>query len=53
MDAGAAWQSLNPMVELRVGGPVHLAHPALANEGGNCVGTEGGAGVENHVGQDV
>ncbi len=48
MDAGAAWQSLNPMVELGVGGPVHLAHPPLADEGGDVVVAESGADLERH-----
>ena len=48
MDAGAAWQSLNPMVQLGLGGPVDLSHPPLADEGSDVVVAESGADGEGH-----
>ena len=33
---------------LRVGGPIVLAHPPLADEGGHVVVPEAGADVEGH-----
>ena len=33
-------------LQLRVGGPIHLAHPAFADLGGDFVGAEAGAGSE-------
>ena len=48
MDAGAAWQSLNPMVQLRIGGLIDLAHPTLADEGGDLVVGESRADFERH-----
>ena len=35
-------------LELRFGGPIDLAHPALADQGGDIVMAESGANVESH-----
>ena len=34
--------------ELRVLGPIHLPHAALADEGGDFIGAEAGARLERH-----
>ncbi len=48
MDAGAAWQSPNPMVQLRIGGLIDLARPTLSDEGGDVVMAESGADLKSH-----
>ena len=38
-------------LQLRVGRPIHLAHPAFADLGGDFVDAEAGAGREGHPGE--
>ena len=33
-------------LQLGIGGPIHLAHAALAEQGGDFIGTEASAGLE-------
>ena len=35
-------------LQLRVPGPIHLAHAALTDEGGHVIGAEAGAGCQGH-----
>ena len=37
-------------IQLRVPGPIHLAHAALADEGGDFVGAKADTWAEGHVG---
>ena len=45
------WQDFqrDVAVQLRVPGPIHLTHPAAADEGGDLVSTQARAGGKGHA----